>query len=136
MPQRNVNCKVELLIGSDIPEALEPHEVRRSKCGGPFAIKTKFGWTLNGPPGRPGIGSNNCFFTHPKHCEDDARSLLIQYCHREFDEPINTTEKTMSVNDKKALKIVEDSVVLKKDITRCPFHGKTVMKLGFHRMHC
>lgn len=40
---------VELLIGQDVPEALEPSEVRSRPGNGPYATKTKFGWTLNGP---------------------------------------------------------------------------------------
>ena len=42
----SVDAEVGLLIGSDVPEALQPREVRRSRDGGPFAI--------NGPLGRKG----------------------------------------------------------------------------------
>jgi hypothetical protein len=41
-----------LLIGCDVPEVLEPIEIRRSKDGGPYATKTIFGWVVNGPLGR------------------------------------------------------------------------------------
>jgi len=37
------------LIGVDAPEALQPEEIRKGEKGGPFAVKTKFGWTLIGP---------------------------------------------------------------------------------------
>ena len=49
-----INAEVELLIGQDVPEALEPSEVRSRHGCGPYATKTKFGWTLNGPLGRRG----------------------------------------------------------------------------------
>ena len=42
------------LIGQDVPEALEPSEIRTRRGSGPYATKTKFGWTLNGPLGRHG----------------------------------------------------------------------------------
>ncbi len=45
LPEEEVN----LLIGADVPEALQPLEIRKSENGGPFAVKTVFGWTLNGP---------------------------------------------------------------------------------------
>ena len=52
LPTRLEDCTVNLLIGVDIPEALQPKEIRRGEKGGPFAVKTKFGWTLNGPLGQ------------------------------------------------------------------------------------
>ena len=53
VPER-INAEVELLIGQDVPEALQPSEVRTRRGSGPYATKTKFGWTLNGPLGRHG----------------------------------------------------------------------------------
>ena len=44
-----IDSKSGLLIGCDVPKALEPHEVRLSKGQGPFATKTVIGWTVNGP---------------------------------------------------------------------------------------
>lgn len=38
-----------LLIGQDNAEALIPLEVRRGEPGEPFAVKTLFGWSMNGP---------------------------------------------------------------------------------------
>ena len=49
LPRMIGHGKVSLLIGADVLEALEPVEVRCSINGGPYAVKTKFGWTLNGP---------------------------------------------------------------------------------------
>ena len=43
-----------MLIGQDVPEALERSEVRCLPGDGPYAIKTRFGWTLNGPLKRHG----------------------------------------------------------------------------------
>ena len=50
-PER-INAEVELLIGQDVPEALEPSEITSRRGNGPYATKTRFGWTLNGPLGR------------------------------------------------------------------------------------
>jgi len=40
---------VQLLIGQDQSEALLPLEIRKGKKGEPFAIRSLFGWALNGP---------------------------------------------------------------------------------------
>ena len=53
VPER-INAEVELLIGQDVPEALEPSEIRTRHGNRPYTTKTKFGWTLNGPLGRHG----------------------------------------------------------------------------------
>ncbi len=34
---------MNLLIGVDVPEALEPDEVRKGENSGPYAVRTKFG---------------------------------------------------------------------------------------------
>uniref|UniRef100_A0AAZ1XPU5 CCHC-type domain-containing protein n=1 Tax=Oreochromis aureus TaxID=47969 RepID=A0AAZ1XPU5_OREAU len=44
-----INSGVDLLIGTNVPKALEPWEVIRSQYGGPYAVKTMLGWTVNGP---------------------------------------------------------------------------------------
>lgn len=46
-----IDADVEILIGTNVPSALEPLEVIRSVDGGPFAVKTMLGWTVNGPLG-------------------------------------------------------------------------------------
>lgn len=43
-----INSGVDLLIGTNVPKALEPWDVVRSQDGGPYAVKTMLGWTVNG----------------------------------------------------------------------------------------
>lgn len=40
---------VELLIGLNVPRALEPVKVIPSEDGEPYAVQTMLGWTVNGP---------------------------------------------------------------------------------------
>ncbi|XP_028419080.1 uncharacterized protein LOC114544724 [Dendronephthya gigantea] len=49
---QEIDAEVGLLIGSDVPEVLQPLEVRKGNNGGPFATRAIFGWVLNGPLGR------------------------------------------------------------------------------------
>lgn len=46
-----INSKIELLIGSDVPKALESLNVIRSVGDVPYALKTMLGWTVNRPLG-------------------------------------------------------------------------------------
>ena len=43
------NRPIDILIGQDNTEALVPLEVRSGARGEPFASRTLFGWTINGP---------------------------------------------------------------------------------------
>ena len=56
-----IEAEIGLLIGSEVPEALQPNETRESKNGGPFTTRTKLGWVINGPRGRdkPKVPSAN-----------------------------------------------------------------------------
>lgn len=47
-----IESEIELLIGLDVPRALEPLDVIRSVGDGPYAVKTMLGWTVNGPLGK------------------------------------------------------------------------------------
>ena len=109
VPER-VNAEVELLIGQDVPEALEPSEIRTRRGNGPYATKTKFGWTLNGPLGRHGRSDvRDVNFVR-------ADEVLSQQFHHfmnfEFSESISEAVSTMSRQDKQALNTYEDSARL------------------------
>ena len=45
---RCIDADIHLLIGNDVPKAFEPQEVQRSENGGPYAVRTLLGWTING----------------------------------------------------------------------------------------
>ena len=44
-----VDAEIGLLIASDIPEALNPVEIRHSEHAGPYTSRTRIGWAVNGP---------------------------------------------------------------------------------------
>jgi hypothetical protein len=45
----SIDAEVGLLLGVDVPKALEPWDVIKSVNNGPFAVKTILGWVINGP---------------------------------------------------------------------------------------
>ncbi|CAG2235127.1 unnamed protein product [Mytilus edulis] len=49
VPLNRVNCDVGLLIGINVPRAMEPWDVITSVNNSPFAMKTLLGWVINGP---------------------------------------------------------------------------------------
>ena len=50
-----------LLIGVNVPKAMEPWDVISSADEGPFAVKTVLGWVINGPLD---IGPDSSTYTH------------------------------------------------------------------------
>jgi hypothetical protein len=49
LPVQNDVSEVHILIGQDHCEALVPLEIRRGRRNDPFAVKSMFGWSVNGP---------------------------------------------------------------------------------------
>lgn len=47
LPQ--INAEVGLLIGTNIPKAVEQWQVIHSEGEGPYSMRTALGWVVNGP---------------------------------------------------------------------------------------
>ncbi|XP_028402120.1 uncharacterized protein LOC114525110 [Dendronephthya gigantea] len=112
---RNVNVQeidaaVGLLIGNDVPKALEPKEVRESSGAGPYAVRTVFGWTINGPLGRNKTARRCANFIRSDH---DLNEQFQTFCNMEFNDSVYDTKLEMSVEDSRALGMMEGSVQLK-----------------------
>jgi len=85
-----IEAAVDLLIGSDVPKALEPQDVKRSNDGGPYAVRTLLGWTLNGPLGRSN-SSNHAANRIQSHANLDLQ--FERFCEMEFNDSQYSTEK-------------------------------------------
>ena len=99
-----IKAEVELLIGANVPQALQPMRIIGSQDGGPYASKVALGWIINGPIGRKlGKAMHANFFTrtevHP----------MCAACS-DFLEASDINEKGMSRNDHRFMNIVESSV--------------------------
>ncbi|KAJ0005631.1 hypothetical protein NQD34_015525 [Periophthalmus magnuspinnatus] len=44
-----IDARIGLLIGTNAPKAIEPWQVVASENGGPYAVKTRLGWTISEP---------------------------------------------------------------------------------------
>ena len=114
MPKK-IESHICLLIGLDVPDTLEPDEIRKSmEKGGPYAVKTKFEWTLKGTMERSGQSSKQCHYIRTGQSEDLISKQLDQFFNFEFNESLADMKNGMSQEDKKALSVFEESVHLKR----------------------
>jgi hypothetical protein len=106
---QSIEADIGLLIGSDVPQALQPCEMRQSQNGGPFATRTVLGWVLNGPLGRDQTKIPTANFVQANQTLDQQ---FESYCNLEFNDFKYDAKPTMSQNDRKALGIMEESVTI------------------------
>ncbi|XP_028395694.1 uncharacterized protein LOC114519723 [Dendronephthya gigantea] len=109
-----IDAEVGLLIGSDVPEVLQPLEVRKGNNGGPFATRTIFGWVLNGPLGRRVNQPPTSNFADANPTLELTKQFE-KFCNMEFNDSVYDPKTSLSQNDRKAMRIMEASVKLKND---------------------
>jgi len=99
---RSIDSDIGLLIGCDVPKALEPHETRVSQGQGPFATRTVFSWTMNGPVVRMGQPQPVCSFVK---ADEKLSQQFRTFYDWEFSDSICVNKPAMSKEDKRALSI-------------------------------
>ena len=107
--------QVKLIIGTNTPEAFWVLEERRNR-GEPYAICSPLGWTMMGPTDR--VESKECYhsvnfirFAEVEKEDDDClMQQLEQFWQMENCEAIPDSKVSRSVEDKKALAIMENSL--------------------------
>ncbi|XP_078372656.1 uncharacterized protein LOC144656297 [Oculina patagonica] len=108
--------EVGLIIGTNAPDAFWVLEERRGNRGEPYAIPTPLGWTLMGPMEKS--DSQNCHlnvnFVRSAEVERKDDDCLMQQLERfwavENFGVVPNCKASMSVEDKRALAIMEQSV--------------------------
>ena len=100
--------RVELLIGQDSPASLMPLEVRSGRAGEPFAVRTKLGWSINGPLGPPGSTAIT-FGTYVEEVRDNIADTNLEEQVKRFwviDMPAEgDNEKGKSVEDQQVINL-------------------------------
>ena len=110
--------EVRLIIGTNAPDAFWVLEERRGNRGEPYAIRTPLGWTLMGPMEKS--DSQDChlnvnFVRSAEAVREDDDCLMHQlerFWAVENSGVIPDAKVSMSVEDKRALAIMEQSVKL------------------------
>ncbi|CAB4027382.1 Hypothetical predicted protein, partial [Paramuricea clavata] len=102
------NPEVTLLIGTDVPEAHWKMEERRGRKKEPYAIRTPLGWSVAGPMGTTSESEFSAFFVRE---EDEFLGRTAEKMFEmDFSESTYGQSLGMSLEDKKALSIMEESL--------------------------
>ncbi|KAL2086463.1 hypothetical protein ACEWY4_017522 [Coilia grayii] len=122
----SISSKVELLIGTNAPNLVEPWEVINSQNGGPYAVKTLLGWVVNGPL-RCAAGSEESVTVNRISVASLEKMLISQY-NQDFYEVASEEKTEMSIEDKMFLEIANEAVLENGHYSlRLPFRKSNVL---------
>jgi hypothetical protein len=107
--------EISLLIGADNPAAFKVLDVRKgSNEDDPYAIRYPLGWAIIGPLSKDKEQDGGFHFsTHFTHASNTASDLAILW-DTEFND-MATTKSAMSVEDEKALNIMQQTAHVDDD---------------------
>ena len=111
---QRIDANIEILIGMNVPKAMEPWRVINSQGNGPYAVKTLLGWVVSGPlntsamekDGTPSVTVNRVSM-------QELKDLLIHQYNNDFPEKDYEEKLEMSVEDKKFMDVTTRSVIHK-----------------------
>lgn len=106
-----IDAEVELLIGTNVPRALEPQQVIRSADYGPYVIRTILGWTVNGPLGGDS-GDGMDFATVNRISVVNLDELWQQQFKIDFPECCHDERPGLSREDQRFMELVSQSAKL------------------------
>ena len=109
IPELKPGCKVELLIGNNVPRALEPIRMIQAQDGGPFACQTQLGWEVHGLTADTG----NRVSVHRIKLAEEIKQQLVNLYNQEFTERVIEDIPQRSRDDQQFMDIVEESIQLK-----------------------
>ncbi|KAK0142765.1 hypothetical protein N1851_019297 [Merluccius polli] len=118
-----IDASIGLLIGVNAPKAMEPWRVINSEGIGPYAVKTRLGWVVNGPLNMTGDGSAAAGTVQVNRIS--VEDLLVQQYNQDFVEQHYEGKKVMSVEDQRFMDKVSSSAVLE--------NGHYSLKLPFRK---
>ncbi|XP_045213227.2 uncharacterized protein LOC123564038 [Mercenaria mercenaria] len=99
--------QVELLIGSDTPEAFWVEEERRGNRGEPYAIRSILGWSILGPTGKTVLSTDmNVNFQQTSSVQEEIDRLW----KTDFPECRLDNSTGMLSEDRRALSIMERTI--------------------------
>ena len=104
-----IDAPIDILIGNDAPRALEPKEVKECQGSGPYAVRTIFGWTINGPLGRSVRQIHSANFIRADHA---LSQQFEEFCNAEFNDSAFDSKLEMSQEDSRAVSIMESTIHL------------------------
>lgn len=97
-----IKANVDLLIGANCAQAMEPWRVINGQNGGPYAVKNSIGWVVNGPIRKEINNTENesQHFSVNRISLKEVEKLLVQQCNTDFSERNYDDKEEMSQEDK------------------------------------
>ncbi|XP_033762629.1 uncharacterized protein LOC117344089 [Pecten maximus] len=90
VPVERIDSDVGLLIGINVPKAMEPWDIVSSSENGPFAVKkTLLGWVVNGPLGLSPTDEASNRFVKANHIDVQSVPSLEEQMRNQFDHDFN-----------------------------------------------
>ena len=106
-----VDAEVGLLIASDVPEVLDPLEVKHSEGGGPYASRMHIGWAVNGPlVPYPYCSRPSSFFVM---ADTELHRMVQDFYSHDFSESIADNHSELSQGERIFIESIKKSVELK-----------------------
>lgn len=109
-----LDAEVGLLIGTNAAMLMEPWEIINSKNNGPYAVRTLLGWVINGPLRARNGDQRSYPIVHANRISvAKLEELLVSQYNQEFIEKAIEEEHEMSIEDKRFMGIMEETVCMK-----------------------
>ncbi|XP_070549367.1 uncharacterized protein [Ptychodera flava] len=105
----SIDAEIGLLIGNNVPDAFEPWEVINSQGQGPFAVRTRLGWVVNGSLMRAGMADDdiNQAVVNRIQVGPAVDQQLMDYFNREFSERTIDDKPEDSIEDQRFMKMMD-----------------------------
>lgn len=108
-------AEVGMLIGANVPKAIEPWQVINSDGKGPYPVKTTLGWVINGPLRRddgPETDSGKLHSYTANRTLVREIELLVKEYNTDFSERSCEEKEEMSQDDRRVMHLVSSSAKL------------------------
>ena len=105
---------VDLLIGTDAPKVMEPWELINSQDEGPYAVRTRVGWVINGPlRGGSNKNKSDCSaVTSNRISVEHLQEMLVKQFNHDFNERSSDEQIEMSREDVKFMNVMNNTTKL------------------------
>lgn len=103
-----VDAEVGLLTANDVPEILDPLELKHRQDGAPYVSRTVVGWVVNGPLGQCNRSPHTSSFFFK--ADRDLNQMLKDY----FLESSADDKPDMSQEELRFLRVLSLTLVLKE----------------------
>lgn len=125
-----IDASIGLLIGVNVPKALEPWKVVNSEGNGPYAVLTRLGWVINGPLRncKDVDGQDSACVKANYISVSSLEDMFVKQYNQDFVEQHCDEQTEMSVEDKQFMEIMENSAELKDGhyYLKLPFRNSDV----------